>query len=80
MAKGSIPYNTAFTINKEAQMGTAEKAILLVLFLVVDFGIAGPFMVSHRSYELPIIWGLINTILLYTGYRIMYKKLNKKKG
>lgn len=54
------------------------KHISIGLFLFIDFYVLGPMMVSHRSYELPIAWAIINTLLIVLSYNKINNHINKK--
>jgi len=59
---------------------TEIKIVICVILLSCNVGIIGPAMVSHRSYELPIAWLLVNVIIgLYAINQIKksYKKFVK---
>lgn len=51
---------------------------LFIVFIVVfiDMTIIAPFMISHRSYELPMIWIFFH--LVFIGF--LLHKINKQKG
>lgn len=59
------------------------KQILITLAVLIDMGIVGPFMISHRSYELPIIWivahlGIFGFLLYKADWKDKQEKINQQ--
>ena len=61
-------------------MKTSIQIFLIVVLLVVDLGLIGPFMMSHNSYELPITYLLVHLLVVILMMVKTINYINNNKG